>query len=97
VELTSISKQFGCRNVELVRDKDSSLPDSGESFYFKINGVSVYCKGANMIPMHVFTTKETIQEYKTIIDAAVSANMNCLRIVRLSIESFPFPMTNWPT
>eukprot|EP01122_Echinamoeba_exundans_P006537 TRINITY_DN185_c0_g2_i3.p1 TRINITY_DN185_c0_g2~~TRINITY_DN185_c0_g2_i3.p1 ORF type:complete len:606 (-),score=59.78 TRINITY_DN185_c0_g2_i3:53-1870(-) len=75
-----ISKQFGCRNVELVREKDSSLLDCGESFFFKVNSVPIYCKGANMIPLHVFTTKETAQEYKIILDSAVAANMNCLRV-----------------
>lgn len=74
--------RFGIRTIELVREKDN-IPNlekqggesdfvEGESFYFKINGRPVFCKGANYItgPMTP----------KTDIVLANQANMNMLRI-----------------
>lgn len=43
-------KKIGFRNVTLHADP---LED-GESFYFAVNGVPVYLKGANLVPMDVF-------------------------------------------
>ena len=75
-EIQSISKRIGVRTLELVQDKDSI----GRSFYFKLNGVPVFMKGANYIPSDIFTTRNTLLNYKRVVTDAVSANMNMLRI-----------------
>lgn len=68
----------GIRTVELVRDKD---PDGkGESFYFKLNGVPVFAKGANYIPQDIFQDRVRPHQYKKLIEDALAANMNMLRI-----------------
>ncbi|WP_353776858.1 glycoside hydrolase family 2 protein [Winogradskyella sp. 3972H.M.0a.05] len=72
----SISVKKGLRNVELVTEKDSL----GESFYFKVNGVPVYAKGANYIPQHSFQNKVTEQHYEKLLNDVVDANMNMLRV-----------------
>lgn len=74
--LDSISTKIGIRTIDLMTEKDSI----GESFYFKVNGVPVYAKGANYIPQNSFQNKVTKESYEKLLDAAVSANMNMLRV-----------------
>jgi beta-mannosidase len=62
--------------VELVQQPDAK----GTSFYFKINGKSVYMKGANYIPSDVFITRMTRNEYRKMLMMAKDANMNMLRV-----------------
>lgn len=68
--------KHGIRDVELVTEKDSI----GESFYFKVNGVPVYAKGANYIPQNSFQNKVSDQHYKKLLNDVVDANMNMLRV-----------------
>ncbi len=74
--LDSISVKKGLRTVELVADKDSI----GESFYFKVNGVPVYAKGANYIPQHSFQNEVKQKDYESLLSDVVGANMNMLRV-----------------
>jgi beta-mannosidase len=67
---------FGIREIELVREKDAT----GESFYFKLNGQLVFMKGANYIPMDNFTSRVAKEDYLKLINSAVDANMNMLRV-----------------
>ncbi|NVK52288.1 MAG: glycoside hydrolase family 2 protein [Flavobacteriaceae bacterium] len=66
----------GLRTIELVTEKDSI----GESFYFNVNGVPVYAKGANYIPQNSFQNKVTAAHYEKLLSDAVDANMNMLRV-----------------
>ncbi|MHA6480364.1 beta-mannosidase [Paenibacillus sp. strain BS8-2] len=70
------SVRTGLRSVRLVRDKD----ELGASFYFELNGVPVFAKGANHIPNDSFITEVTEERYRHEIVSAVEANMNMLRI-----------------
>ncbi|RMA66108.1 beta-mannosidase [Ulvibacter antarcticus] len=74
--IDSISKKVGLRTIKLVAEKDSI----GESFYFKLNGIPVYMKGANYIPQNIFLADVTKHQRETLLDQAVDANMNMLRI-----------------
>jgi beta-mannosidase len=67
---------IGIRSIELVREKDSI----GTSFYFKINGIPVFAKGANYIPQDNFLNRVTPERYDHIIKSAADANMNMLRV-----------------
>ena len=66
----------GLRTLELVQEKDKG----GRSFYFKLNGVPVFMKGANYIPPDNFLPRVTKNDYHNIIQDAVDANMNMLRV-----------------
>jgi beta-mannosidase len=76
IVVDSVSKKVGIRDIQLVTEKDSV----GESFYFKLNGQPVYMKGANYIPQNIFLPEVTKNERKKLLDDAVEANMNMLRV-----------------
>lgn len=68
--------KYGIRTIKLVTEKDSI----GESFYFNVNGVPVYAKGANYIPQNSFQNKVTDSHYENLLNDALDANMNMLRV-----------------
>jgi beta-mannosidase len=68
--------EFGVRIVKLVQKEDST----GLSFYFMVNGVPVFARGANYIPSDSFPTRTNQTKYEAIIKSAVFANMNMLRV-----------------
>jgi beta-mannosidase len=74
--LDSVFVKKGLRTIELVTEKDSN----GESFYFKVNDVPVYAKGANYIPQNSMQNKVTDAHYEKLLDDVVDANMNMLRV-----------------
>ena len=73
---TESSKSIGLRTIELITENDSI----GNSFYFKINGVPTFMKGVNYIPQDVFLPRVKDSDYKNILQAAVDANMNMIRV-----------------
>ncbi len=68
----------GLRSVRLVREQHADMP--GTSFYFELNGVPVFAKGANHIPNDSFSPRVTRERYLHEIASAVDANMNMLRV-----------------
>jgi beta-mannosidase len=72
----SIREKIGLRTVELVQEKDSV----GESFFFRVNGIPVFMKGANYIPQDNFPSRVTDERYENVIQSVVDANMNMLRV-----------------
>ncbi|MCD4664878.1 MAG: glycoside hydrolase family 2 protein, partial [Bacteroidales bacterium] len=74
--IDALPGKIGIRTIELVQQSDSI----GESFYFKLNGVPVFMKGANYIPQDNFPSRVSEKKYRQTIQAAVDANMNMLRV-----------------
>lgn len=74
--LDSISVKKGIRTIALISEKDSI----GESFYFKVNGVDVFMKGANYIPQNSLQDQVTSAHYEKLVQNVVDANMNMLRV-----------------
>lgn len=70
------SERIGIRTLELVRDKD----EKGTSFYYKLNGVPVFMKGANYIPNDVFPARVTEEMYRNVIKTSKISNFNMLRV-----------------
>lgn len=67
---------MGIRYIELVQEPTSAGNVTGETFYFKINHVPVYAKGANWIPSDSFPTRVSPSKVKHLIRSAYEANMN---------------------
>jgi len=76
--MASNESKIGIRTIKLIQKED---PDkNGRSFYFEVNGVPIFAKGANYIPNDLFLPRVTLEDYKTVISSAVEANMNMLRV-----------------
>jgi len=65
----------GLRSVELRRQADQW----GKSFEFVVNGISVFAKGADVIPFDSFPTRVTPAVHRNILEAAREAHMNMVR------------------
>lgn len=71
-------RRVGFRHVEMVRQP---VPFSqGESFFFRVNGRKIFVKGANFIPMNSFHTQVTPAAVRGLLDAAIAANFNTVRV-----------------
>jgi beta-mannosidase len=73
--------RLGVRTLELVQEQDNI----GESFYFKLNGIPVFMKGADYVPSDILTPRVSDEIYKNLIRTVVESNMNMLRICGCSI------------
>lgn len=69
---------IGIRSIELV--KDTGEVKGHESFYFKLNGIPVFMKGANYIPSDNFLPRVKTRDYTTDVTLAKNAGMNMLRV-----------------
>jgi len=74
--LAQRSWQIGLRTVEVINENDAD----GQSFYFKVNGLPVFIKGANYIPASAFPGTLTAADYQREFAAISKANMNMLRV-----------------
>ncbi len=76
-EIDSQSKKIGLREIVLMREPDKH----GESFYFRLNGIPVFAKGANWIPVDTFIPRgKKLGVYESLLDDAVEANFNFMRV-----------------
>lgn len=66
----------GLRNIRLVQKPDSQ----GKSFYFELNGLPVFIKGANHIPLDTFLPEISEKQYEEEISSVRNANMNMIRV-----------------
>lgn len=73
----TISKKIGFR--QLVIDQ-SKHPDKGYYFNIVVNGTKIFCKGANMVPADVLFSRLKSDVYEKLIDRALEANFNMLRV-----------------
>ena len=72
------SKQFksGVRTFEMVDEPDSI----GRAFYFKVNGVPFYAKGANYVPEEMIETWINADSTLRLLRQAKEAHFNMLRV-----------------
>lgn len=72
------SKKFktGIRTFEMVDEPDSI----GRAFYFKVNGVPMYAKGANYVPEEMIETWINADNTLKLLHQAKDAHFNMLRV-----------------
>ncbi|MDX2283343.1 MAG: glycoside hydrolase family 2 protein [Bacteroidia bacterium] len=70
------SRRIGVRALRLVHEPDST----GHSFYVEVNGLPVFMKGSNYIPPRVLNASVTREDYVRVLQDALDANMNMLRV-----------------
>ncbi len=69
--------KIGIREIQLIRNPDKW----GETFYFLLNGVPIFAKGANWIPVDSFIPRgKKIGLYEKNLIYAKQANMNMIRV-----------------
>lgn len=66
----------GLRSVVLRRVQDQW----GRSFEFVVNGIPIFAKGADVIPFDSFPNRVTDAQIRGILQSAVDANMNMVRV-----------------
>lgn len=71
-----VRKRIGFRKVELIQKSDKH----GKSFFFRINGVDIFCGGSCWIPADSFLTNITPERLKSWIELLVPANQKMIRI-----------------
>lgn len=69
--------KYGIRKITM---DTSSLEDGTRNFKFIVNGLEIFCKGGNWIPNDFIYARVTEEKYRTLLDEAVEANFNMLRI-----------------
>lgn len=72
----SYSTTIGLRTIDV---KTETVEGDG-AFTFVLNGVELFAKGANWIPIDSFVAGVENQRYEEMIDLSVKANMNMLRV-----------------
>lgn len=67
---------FAIQQIKLIQEED----ELGKGFKFRCNGVDVYAKGANWIPLDYFHSRVDSNDYREALFDIVDANMNMLRV-----------------
>lgn len=78
-------RRIGLRTVILDREDDGAgiCGEDGRPlarFGFRVNGLLIFAKGANWVPVHAFVHGKGREDYAPPLIAARDAHMNCLRV-----------------
>ncbi|KAF2750043.1 glycoside hydrolase family 2 protein [Sporormia fimetaria CBS 119925] len=76
VELHEASRRTGFRKGELVQEPD----EVGKTFFFRINGVDVFCGGSDWIPADSFTPRVSEERYRKWLEMMVDGYQVMIRI-----------------
>ncbi len=79
----------GIRKVEL---DESPHPEKGNYFILKVNNRPIYCKGSNWVPPELINTGISEEKYENLVNMALDANMNMLRIWGGAVYADPYFM-----
>jgi beta-mannosidase len=78
----AFTRKLGLRTIEVINKPDpgDTAAKPGMSMTFRVNGVDVYCKGADWIPCDAMTARQTPDRYRGLLGSAQAANMNMVRL-----------------
>lgn len=71
-----LNRTIGLRSI----DVDQTRDETGTAMRFVVNGQPIFAKGANWIPVDALPTRRTPENTRPLLEAAVEANMNMLRV-----------------
>ncbi len=72
----TVAKKIGLRSLQLVNRTDRK----GLSMAFRVNGVDIFCKGANWIPYDALPQRQSHERLSKLLSSAAEAHMNMLRV-----------------
>lgn len=76
--IASETSVIGLRKVELIQ---RPVHDSeGQSFFFRVNGIPIFCAGSNWIPADSFSPRIGKEKYRSLVKLAADGNQNMLRV-----------------
>ncbi|KAK4449578.1 hypothetical protein QBC34DRAFT_350709 [Podospora aff. communis PSN243] len=70
------TQRIGFRDAKVIYEKDAH----GQSFYFRINGVDIFCSGSCWIPADSFLDRLTPDDYHAWIALLAEGNQNMIRV-----------------
>ncbi len=74
--IDSYDLKFGIKTSELVMEKD----EWGTSYYFKINGRIIFCKGGDYIPQDIFPARVKDEDVERMVELMAESNFNMVRV-----------------
>ncbi len=71
------SARIGFRHVRVNQEPH---PQAGRYFLIEVNGHPIFCKGGNLVPADMIFTRLDRARYKALVELALEANFNFLRV-----------------
>ena len=78
-KVDTMTKKIGLRHVQLVQEPDSV----GKTFFFRINGIDIFCGGSDWIPADNFIPRITEERYHKWLQLMVDGNQVMIRPVTI--------------
>ena len=76
-KVDTAAKKIGFRHVQLVQEPDKV----GKTFFFRINGVDIFCGGSDWIPADNFVPRISEERYRKWLQLMVDGNQVMIRSV----------------
>lgn len=74
-----IARKVGIRHLRLIqRPLENGAP--GTTFFFQVNQIPIYCRGANWVPGDTFLPRINAKRYRQWIELALHGNQNMIRV-----------------
>jgi beta-mannosidase len=86
VEVHQATRRTGFRKGELIQEPDAV----GKTFFFRINGIDVFCGGSDWIPADSFTPRVTKEKYRKWLQMMVDGFQVMIRCA-LSTSTYVIP------